>query len=60
VISISGVEGDYDGGEMPAADASARLDRVNLAHLIDRFLAIVGEQLERYGGHQTTRPKWKA
>jgi hypothetical protein len=34
VVGISGIEGDYDGGEMPAADASARLDRVNVAHLI--------------------------
>jgi hypothetical protein len=48
VLSVSGVEGDYDGGEMPAADASARLDRINIAHLIYTT-----------GNHTLLKPRWR-
>ena len=34
VISVSGCEGDYDGGEMELAEAKRRLDDAGLAHLI--------------------------
>jgi hypothetical protein len=34
VISVSGAEGDYDGGEMPVAEAKQRLDAAGLAYLI--------------------------